>query len=92
VNKSKAEDDIFYGDHAETLLSNPAYRAALTRIKARLYEGFGATGIFQKRKREELWKMQRVIDDFEQELELMIRDSAIAKQDIQEEQRLKQVR
>lgn len=92
MNKSKLEDDVFHGDHAEALVTNPAYQAAITRMRARLFDNFGATGIFQRRKREELWKMKRVIDDFEQELEVMIRDSSIAKQDIEDEKRLKSVK
>lgn len=92
VNKSQIEDDIFYGEHAETLVTNPAYQQALVRMRAKLFEQFGNTGIFQKRKREELWRMIRVVDSFEQELEIMIRDSKLAKQDLEQEKRLKRVR
>ena len=92
MNKSQQEDDIFYGDHAEALVSNPAYQQALIRMRAKLFDQFGQSGIFQKRKREELWRMKRVMDSFEQELEIMIRDSILAQDDLKQEQKLKQVR
>jgi len=85
MNKSKLEDEVFYGGHAETLASNPAYQAAITRIRARLFDSFGSTGFFQRRKRDEIWRMKRVIDDFEQELEIMIRDGKLAQQDLNDE-------
>ena len=92
MSKSRQEDDIFYGDHAETVINNPAYQQALIRMKAKLFENFGKTGIFQRRKREELWKMKRILDDFEQEFEIMLRDKAIAEHDLKKEQKLHGVR
>ena len=92
MNNSQLEDDVFYGDHAETLVTNPAYQAAIVRMNAKLFESFGGTGIFQKRKREELWKMKRVLDDFQNELELMIRDGNLAKDDLQNYEKSKNMR
>lgn len=92
MNKSRAEDDIFLGNHAETLVTNPAYQAAMIRIRAKVFENFGATGLFQGRKRERLWMMKRIIDDFEQELVNMITDGKIAIDDQKREKKLKQVR
>lgn len=83
MNKSQLEDDIYYGDHAETLTTNPAYQAAIARMQAKLFEQFGSTGIFQRRKREELWKMQRLFNSFQQELEAMLQDAAIARSDLE---------
>ena len=91
MNKSKIEDDIYYGDHAQTLTTNPAYEAAIARMKADLFGQFGSTGIFQRRKREELWKMIRLLDSFELKLEAMMSDALIAKSDLDREQRLKSV-
>lgn len=84
MNKSKLEDDIYHGGHAESLLANPAYQAAMMRLKAGLFEQFGDTGLFQKRKREALWRMTRVAEKFESELEQMIRDASIAKEDLKQ--------
>lgn len=92
MSKSKLEDDIFYGDHAESLVNNPAYQAAMIRLKAKLFDQFGSSGIFQRRKREELWKMKRVLDDFENQLNTMMRDAKIAKQDLERKEKLKSVK
>lgn len=91
MNKSKLEDEIFYGDHAQSLVTNPAYQAAMTRMKARLFDQFGSTGFFERRKREELWKMKRLLESFEQEIETMISDAALAKNDLEQERKFKTV-
>lgn len=90
--RSRREDDIFYGEQAEAVIVNPAYQQAMVRLRAKMFEQFGGTGFFQRRKREELWKMKRVMDDFEQELELMMRDCRIAKDDLAREDKLKSVK
>lgn len=89
MNKIQQQTDIFYGEHAETLLTNPAFQQSLVRIRARLLEQFGRSGLFQKRKREVLWHRVQLLDDFEQELELMIRDANLAKSDIEQQKRSK---
>lgn len=87
MNISKIEDDIFFGSHAEALISNPAYQAAITRIKARIFDQWTKTGAFQSKERKDLWRLSRVVNDFEQELELMIRDAKIAREDLKQSER-----
>lgn len=82
MNKSQLEDDIFFGDHAKTLTTNPAYQAAIARIKARIFEQWANTGFFQRKERKELWRLMRTVGDFEKELELMMRDGQIAQKDL----------
>lgn len=89
MNKSQLEDDVFYGEHAQALTTNPAYQAAIARMQAKLFEQFGSTGIFQRRKREELWKMQRLFNSFQQELEVMLQDAALARSDIERAEKSK---
>lgn len=87
-----AEDDIFLGDHAETLTTNPAYQAAITRIKAKVFDQWTRTGFFQSKERKDLWRLSRAVDEFEQQLELMMRDGNIAKENLKRDQKLKSVR
>jgi len=77
-----AQEDIALGDHATVLTTNPAYQAAIARIKAGLFDSWTNTGLFQSKERKEHWRMCRIVSAFEKELELMIRDASIAKQDL----------
>ena len=77
------EDELFFGEQAEALVTNPAFIAAMTRVKARIFEQWADTGIFQSKERKDLWRMQRIVDDFEKELRLMIESAILAKQDLQ---------
>lgn len=82
MNKSQLEDDVFYGDHAETITTNPAYQLALTRVKARIFEQWTNTGFFQSKERKDLWRMARVVEDFEKQMQILMNDRAIAKEDL----------
>ena len=74
--------EIDLGDHAETLVSNPAYQQAIVRVKARIYEQWQSTGFFQSKERKDLWRMARVVEDFETELRLMIESAKLAREDL----------
>ena len=66
--------DIGLGKHAEAVVSNPAYQTAIMRVKARIFEQWQSTGLFQSKERKELWRLARVVQDFESEMQAMIED------------------
>ena len=80
------EDDIYFGEHAEAALSNPAIQAAFSRYKAKIFEQWMATGLFQNKERKDLWRFARSIDEVEQELQVMIEDANQARYDLQNKQ------
>lgn len=84
MNLLKLKDEQYLGNKSQELVTHPAYIAAIARLRARLFEQFGRTGLFQRRKREGLWHRIQLLDDFEQELELMIRDGYLASQDLEQ--------
>ena len=65
-------DEEFLGEQAERVLENPAYQRAITAVKGQVYQEWSETGFFQRRKRERLWLMQRVVNQFESELARMV--------------------
>ena len=92
MNKSKLEDEVFYGEQVELIVSNPAYQAAIARMKANLFSSFERTTFFDRRERHAIWRMIKTITNFEEELEVMLRDAHMAKEDLQRIEKLKSVR
>ena len=64
------------GEEAERVLDNPAYQRAITAVKGQIFNQWcGATA---PKEREELWRMQRCVDVFEQELAQMVDGKKLA--------------
>jgi hypothetical protein len=64
--------------HVKEIIDNPAYQAAIARVKGNYYSDLVDSGYFQRRKREYIYKMMRVIVDFEVELRRALNDGLIA--------------
>lgn len=82
MNKAQLDEDTYLGDAAETLMTNPAYQAAIARVKARIFDQWSNTGLFQRKERIELWRLSRVVGDFERELAILVEDANIAREDL----------
>ena len=55
--------------HVKEIIDNPAYIAAIARVKGEYFSQWVDTKWFQKRKREHIHKMMQVVVEFEAELQ-----------------------
>lgn len=62
------EEESRKGKEVQSLAENPVFQSAMTAVKAKIYSQWASTSFFQRRKREELWKMMRIAEVFESEL------------------------
>lgn len=64
--------------YVKEIMQNPAYQAAIARVKGDYFSQWADTGPFQRRKREYLHKMIKVVLDFEGELQRALNDGLAA--------------
>ena len=86
------EEEMRRGQQAEQVLCNPEFQRAITHVKAKIFDQWCATKFFQRRKREELWKMMRIAEDFEVQLEKAVSGGKFAKKKIEDTEKIKQIR
>lgn len=70
---------ILDGEKAEQILKNPVYAKAMEGMKMRFFNELKRTGILQKRKREEIYRLLRAADVFEGELNKYLNDMLVEK-------------
>lgn len=80
----KPEEIIRKGEKAEQIMKNPVYAEAMNAVKERVFNEIRKTGLFHKRKREEMYKLMRAADIFEGELNKYLNDMLVEKEKLKQ--------
>ncbi len=79
MNQSEAEQKLREGQHAERILKDTLVKSAIDGMRETVYENIRTSHFKNVDEREDLYKMLRTIDAFEQQFQTRIRDGKKAK-------------
>lgn len=77
------EEKVAFAEQGKAVLKNPAYEAAMTARKAKIFEAFCNSGPEDTERREEYWRSMRNILSLEADLKRILTDGKIANQQIE---------
>ena len=82
--RKRIEEEIIVGDDAQKLLNNKMIQGFLVSMKADLMTKFGMTEASQSDVRDEIWRMTKVVNQFEDSLRYYMENGTLAREELKE--------
>lgn len=81
--KQNLGDSVKFGGLASQVIDNPAYQAAITMIKATIFEDFQNSGPEDAEQREEAWRTMKNLNALEGLFNDFLADGCLAKEQLE---------